>query len=329
MTLNLPWLVPLQTQLSEQLMLGRLHHALLIEAASGHGKRQFVQALAAGLLCEQSGVNSSGKLSVKACGHCKACHLFKSGAHPDFFVANDPDAKSIGVDLIRQLVNKSQTKSQLSGAKVFIIPDCHKMTEAAANALLKTLEEPGENTYLLLTTEQKTRLLPTILSRCQQYFIESPSYQSLQSWLDEQGVNKVDFETIFKQVHQAPLTALDLVKSDYLIKQKAFLANFKRLITQQVTASQFIASINGGVNDKFNDQDANLYLDWLNYAIAQWLKAKFERKSETPDAATKRLVLTELDLLINKSRQQMLQSGMNKKLIFQRLMIHISQKLAL
>lgn len=308
---NFPWLSTLQQTLSEQFAQQRLHHALLIEAGRGLGKREFVLNLAAGLLCETTG--------VIACGQCKSCQLFASGSHPDLFIAEEPEAKSIGVDLIRQVVSKSQTKSQLGRAKIFIIPDCEKMTEGSANALLKTLEEPGQDTYLLLTTESESRLLPTILSRCQKYKVAPPKLLDIQNWITEQGIDFTDYSDVFELVEQAPLIALELVKTDFLTQHKRFLADFKLLITGKKSAFEF--SLN------FDDKHYERQLDWMVNAFNQWLKAKLKQEMADANQAAKRLLLSDLTLLITTSRKQMLQSGANKKLIYQSLCLSLEQKL--
>lgn len=307
MTVKYPWLTGLHTQLSQQYQTNQLHHALLINAAVGMGKRQFAMDFAAGLLCD--------KKTGQACGQCKSCLLLETQAHPDFFIAEDPAAKSIGVDLIRQVVSRAQQKSQQGGALVFYIPDCDKMTEASANALLKTLEEPGQDKYLILTTASINRLLPTILSRCQQYVLRPPQLSELTSWLAEQNVDLARFETIYQQMNGSPLIALDYAKSDYLDKQKAFLAEFKQLITGQISAFQF--------SQIFDEKAYNQQLDWLNQAISKWLAAKLQSNSSDPKQAVKRLLISDLNLQLAHARAQMLQSGMNKKTIFQRLCFNL------
>lgn len=302
-----PWLTHLKQQLEQQYQANQLHHALLINAADGMGKRDFALNLAAGLLCNQK--------TGQACGQCKSCLLLETQAHPDFFIAEDNSAKSIGVDLIRQVVTRSQQKSQLGGALVFYIPDCDKMTEASANALLKTLEEPGQDKYLILTTASINRLLPTILSRCQQYVIRPPQLQDLTDWLAKQDVDVEVFSTIYQQMNGSPLIALEHAKTDYLDKQSTFLAEFKKLITGQISAFQF--------SQLFDENSYNQQLDWINQAILKWLAVKLKTNSSEPTEAVKRLLISDLNQQLTHARSQMLQSGMNKKIIFQRLCFNL------
>ncbi len=309
--MDIPWLEPLKQQLSNQYQQNNLHHALLISGAKGMGKHQFAIELAQGLLCDsQSGI---------ACGQCKSCLLHTTHAHPDFFIAQDPDAKSIGVDLIRKVVSKAQQKSQLGGASVFYIPDCDKMTDASANALLKTLEEPGQNKYLILTTQASNRLLATILSRCQQYQIRPPKLANLTAWVDAQGVDKNVFETIYQQVNGSPLIALEHAKSDYLVEHKAFLAEFKLLITGKTSAFEF--------SQQFDEANAGQQLDWLSQAVLKWLNAKLANPAKSPQQALKGLIISDILSLIAKTKAQMLQSGINKKMLYQSLCFKVVDKL--
>ena len=99
------------------------------------------------------------------------------------------EKSQIGVDAIRQTISKVSQTAQLSGNKVVIISQVELMSESASNALLKTLEEPTANTYLLMTSNESQRLLPTILSRCEKRNIALPSFEQSCDWLSAQGVS--------------------------------------------------------------------------------------------------------------------------------------------
>ena len=103
--------------------------------------------------------------NLVACGNCKSCLLNQAGTHPDKRVVK-VDGQTIGVDEIRDITDFINHSAAQNGNKVVVLEQCHKMTTAAANALLKTLEEPSLRRYLLLTCEQIAQLPATILSRC-------------------------------------------------------------------------------------------------------------------------------------------------------------------
>ena len=105
------------------------------------------------------------------CGHCHACHLMAAQSHPDFHVLVSQEGKDIGVDQVRAINEVVSQHAQQNGNKLVYIQDAERLTEAAANALLKTLEEPRPNTYFLLQTEPSSSLLATIYSRCQVWIL--------------------------------------------------------------------------------------------------------------------------------------------------------------
>lgn len=199
----LPWLTSVQLQLGQLARNGQLHHALLFTGPQGVGKHQVAQRLAKQLLCLQPFVDG-------ACGYCKSCLLVDAGHHPDLLALHSDS--SIGVDAVRELSQFMQGTPQQGGARVVLLPHAHKMTEAAANALLKTLEEPGRDSFLLLQTAHEQQLLPTILSRCQRWLIAPVNDQAALHWLAEQCRKPVP-AYLLAYCAGAPLRALQLLES--------------------------------------------------------------------------------------------------------------------
>lgn len=200
---TLPWLVPLQQQLGQLATQHQLHHALLFTGPQGVGKYHLAQHLAKQLLCLQPFAES-------ACGYCKSCLLVAAGHHPDLLELKSEH--SIGVDAVRELSQFMQGTPQQGGARVVLLPQAHKMTEAAANALLKTLEEPGRDSFLLLQTAYEQQLLPTILSRCQRWLVAPVNDQLALQWLVTQTHQAVPL-FLMPYCSGAPLRALDLLES--------------------------------------------------------------------------------------------------------------------
>ncbi|MDI7926942.1 DNA polymerase III subunit delta', partial [Salmonella enterica subsp. enterica serovar Kentucky] len=136
-----PWLRPAYEKLVESYQAGRGHHALLIQALPGMGDEALCYALSRYLLCQQPEGH-------KSCGHCRGCQLMQAGTHPDYYTLTpDKGKSSLGVDAVREVSEKLYEHSRLGGAKVVWIADAALLTDAAANALLKTLEEPPEQTW--------------------------------------------------------------------------------------------------------------------------------------------------------------------------------------
>lgn len=154
-----------------------LAHAYIIEGKDNVKRRQQAELLGKILLC-QSLSQDSDLAQSEPCGSCHSCHLFEANSHPDFLIS-DPEQNSIGVDEIRNTSLFLTKMSQLSGAQVVILDKANSMTESASNALLKTLEEPTNKSFLLLLVDNKSQLMPTILSRCQFINVEQPNKQQL------------------------------------------------------------------------------------------------------------------------------------------------------
>lgn len=149
----------------------RLPHALLLMGAESSGKRQFAEQWAEQMLCMQG----------NGCGICHACHLMKAQSHPDFIlVTPEVSQHTIKVDSIRAMIETVHTTSLQGKGRVVVIDPANAMNSAAANALLKTLEEPPPETLLMLISGPGQPLPKTVLSRCQKMVL-SHSSQSLPS----------------------------------------------------------------------------------------------------------------------------------------------------
>lgn len=133
-------------------------HAYIFQGDVGVGKETMTKTFIAGLLCQGEG--------KKPCKECVPCHQIESGNHPDVVWVKRERA-SLGVEEIReQLCNTMEIKPFSSEYKIYVVPEAEKMTEAAQNALLKTIEEPPEYGIVILLTSNISELLPTIQSRC-------------------------------------------------------------------------------------------------------------------------------------------------------------------
>lgn len=182
------WNLSLWTNVLERRRRGAMPHALLLAGPAGLGKRAFAAALAALLLCEKPG--------EAACGRCRGCLLVAAGSHPDRVEVSlelRDDGKTlrteITVDQIRALSQRLALTAQFGGHQVALIDPADLMNAAAANALLKTLEEPGAGTVMLLIADQLSRLPATIRSRCQRLDFGLPTAADAMAWLKAQGVD--------------------------------------------------------------------------------------------------------------------------------------------
>lgn len=283
-----PWFMPLHQKLMRSAAAQSLHHALLINAKPGMGKHEFVHTLANDLLCHSP-------VDLQACGQCQSCLLNKAHTHPDrYVIASD---KQISVNEIREALAKLQEHAQLSQRKILIIEHADSMTEAAANALLKTLEEPTENTYLLLTVSNIQRLLPTILSRCEKNNVAAPSASDISGWLQDTHQQNVA-EDMMRAYEYAPLNIaaalLDNPETNYL-SFKQDLGAIKKKQMHSVAFSQ-----------KWHSQA---------YQCLGWLQLMLQSKClNVPDDAT-RLHYLNVSKFVRAEMQRVHHQGTNKRLV--------------
>lgn len=185
-------------------------HALLIVGPRGVGKRTLALNFAKALLCE------SPRADGLACDACPSCGYANAGQHPDLRlvepIERDEDEVKvldhIPIGHVRSLTEWTQVTSHRGRAKVAVIVPAELLNVAAANALLKTLEEPPRDTYLLLVAHQPGRMPATLRSRCRRYVAPLPDAELARRWLATQGVAEPD--AVLAQAGGAPIAALSL-----------------------------------------------------------------------------------------------------------------------
>lgn len=218
-----PWLdTPWQRLLATR---SRPAQALLLAGPRGVGKRALAQAWARALLCEAPLPDGA------ACGRCPACHWFDTGGHPDFRLLTLQEktskegetrmATAIDVEQARETVDFVRLSTYRAGFRVVLVAPADSLNLAAANALLKVLEEPPLNTLFVLVSDQPRRLLPTIRSRCTRLDIGLPASDLAMQWLDRQQVDQA--ATLLALSGGAPLDALNWVEGTELDERRSLL----------------------------------------------------------------------------------------------------------
>lgn len=292
-----PWQQTLAQTLTQRIVQGGLHHGLILAGKADVGKGDFARFLSQFLLCQ-----NPNQPQLSSCGTCQSCQLFKAESHPDLiWLTSD---KQIGVDAVREACNQLGAKSHLRGAKVLVIVAADTMTVAAANALLKTLEEPTERTYLLLLTEQLGKLLPTVKSRCEQHGVSVGQPSETQHWLQslEGKPEHIDPE-LLRLYWQRPLFLQALLEDP-----------------EQFSATQLHQQLQDFLQFKLDklslaqlwQEHADIVLDWLQHGLHKQLAA-------TEDA-TQQDKLWLLQQQLVQSRQALQQTGVNKTLVFAELL---------
>lgn len=210
-----PWQLQRYRRAAAALDAGRLAHGLLFVGAAGLGKRAVADALAARLLCQSPEAGM-------ACDRCRPCVLRLAGSHPDlrritFELRDDGKPRTeIVVDQVRALAEALSMTPQLGGPSVAVIDPADAMNASAANALLKTLEEPQPGRYLLLVGDRTTRLPATIRSRCQRVEFGAPQRAEALQWLAGQGSDESDAAQALALADGNPGLARTLLDEDCL-----------------------------------------------------------------------------------------------------------------
>ncbi len=218
-----PWLKPVWDNLKAGLDSERIPGALLLQSEPGLAVEQLVECFSHALLCQN--------YRSEACGFCHSCQLAQSHSHPDLhWIKPEKEGKSITVDQIRACNRLAHESSQLNGYRVFIIEPADMMNESASNALLKTLEEPGEKCLFLLVTHNQEHLLPTIRSRCQQWLVTPPSVEQAMHWLNAQGATGIPSYAL-KLNMGSPVKTLEAINSGELEEYSTFERDFIEVIS--------------------------------------------------------------------------------------------------
>lgn len=263
----------------------KLHHGLLFIGSRGTGKSEILQQMARNLLC----VNKS------ACGQCQSCTLYAAGNHPDLILT--PYEKTIGVDVIREGISRLNQTSHLGLDKILIIENAHKMTVAASNALLKTLEEPTRKTYILMSATSANELLPTILSRCEKQLVQITDKAIVEQWLQAQGTPS---DTLLLALYWSrPLLINAILKDEALLECFDWLKNLQKINSSGAMPNKLL-------------EEHHLLLDWMAYKLNE------VKRSEISDELSLKVFAMHNELLSASKTLNM--QGVNKTLIIEKML---------
>jgi len=218
---NCFWHAPVWRRLEAYLSQDRLPHALLFQGPAGIGKRRLALTLARRILCEDG----------RACGRCPACRLLAGGNHPDLLTLAPEPGRPLTVDRIRELIEALTLTPQYGRGRVVVLEAADRMNPAAANAFLKTLEEPAPDTVILLLCEQVSRLPATIVSRCQRLPLIPPPRDEAERWLVSQGVSPLQAGLALALTGGAPLAAKAWLEGDEPERRRRFLKTLDALLS--------------------------------------------------------------------------------------------------
>ncbi|WP_023603836.1 DNA polymerase III subunit delta' [Aliivibrio logei] len=253
-----PWQKEVWSQWQQLIENDRLPHAILCAMPDGVGRDRLAQYFADTLVCLTQG--------TEPCGFCHSCGLLESGNHPDLhWIRPEVEGKSISVDQIRQCNQWALESSQFNAKRVIIIDPAEKMTESAANALLKTLEAPPKNCHFVLLASSPHKLLPTVRSRCQVWHQPSIPAPIIRDWLMETEQLDVTQQSIIINAY-SPLLVRGYYQEKKVSLHKQLLAEFT------VYADSYFSNISGilPLLVKLGDEG----LCWLSYLLSDIQKVQ-------------------------------------------------------
>ena len=246
-------------------------HAYLVVSEDAEEASVFARQLAMQQLCHdpQDGM---------ACGHCQSCKAFLQGTHGDLLSLQVLEGKTaIGIDQVREATHFLQQTALYGAAKLLLVRDADQMTLAAANSLLKTLEEPPGNALVLLSSAEAWLLPPTIRSRCQLLRLPRVEKDQAIEWLrSEIQVTNADAEHLLNMAQGRAVAARVMADSESLASKEALTASFPKVGQQQggppaawsgvevsVLLSELLAWVEGQVRQIDTDRFSHRAQSWL------------------------------------------------------------------
>jgi DNA polymerase-3 subunit delta' len=209
--------------LRRALATGKLSHAYLFYGIDGSGMKDAALALVEAIFCN----------GTDGCGECPSCRKVAGLRHPDLHHVQ-PDGAFIKIDQIRELQKELSYRPFEAPKKACIIEDADKMNISAANAFLKTLEEPSGDAILILMTTHVDAVLPTILSRCQQLRFPSLPTETIASQLREQGADEDSARIAAALAGGSIERAQEIVAGDWLQTRKSLLEKITALSPEEI-----------------------------------------------------------------------------------------------
>ncbi len=264
-----PWHKPLLTHIEKQLSMGRLPHALLFRHRYGFFDEFLGQEIAKRLLCDKQNGQDD----------CKHCHLVDERNHPNILLLDVINEK-VGIDDVREIEQQMWQTSIFDKPKIAYISGIDLLSIAAQNALLKTLEEPPKNAFFILSVENISRVLPTIMSRVQRLHHSKTDQQELLIWLQnkigDDAPTEVAIAKIAKLTNNAPQPTLALLSTpDEVEKIEYEKKQFSLFLSGKISTKILLANL--------NKDNADEILRRFCHYTERVIRFLFEKSSATTD----------------------------------------------
>ncbi len=267
-----PWQEDLWQQFVRYLNHKRLAHAILVSGPPGIGKREFCLTYIQRMNC------TAPNGQPYPCGACKGCHLTRAGTHPDVRLTHAGEGErssrieQIRVDDIREINRFISLSRQQGRYKVVCINQADRMNINAANALLKTLEEPPSGSVLFLISHRADSLPATIRSRCQTWKFNTPDPQLALKWLQEKADHPA-WGSLLAVSGGRPLLAWELHSSGLGKVRTAFYEHMNRFVQGQEAVT--------GISASLQNEDPERVAGWLQAWCGDLIRFHFEKDPDT------------------------------------------------
>jgi len=279
-----PWHKQSWQRINQARQSDHLAHAILISGQEHTGKSDFANRLVKSLLCEASQFKNNELTQTPQidachqcpCNKCRGCKTFEADSNPDYLhIKLLEDKQQISIDQIRAMNAFLNLSRSFKAYQVVLISEAERMNQNAANSLLKSLEEPADNSVIILLTSQLSAMLPTIKSRCQMMHLPMPDKQQSIDWLQSKTGKLSEFKEELEISHNRPLAALKV--DDELIQNREMLLEDIVNIIQEKSAITEIAK-------KWQKHDREVLIDWQIGWLYQLLK--MPPKTDSNDSRT-------------------------------------------
>lgn len=264
-----PWQRSLWSTLTQRFP--SIGHGLLFYGKAGCGKHSFVEQFVAWVLCLD-------KQAQSACGQCSSCIWLKSDTHPNYvYISTDEDNKKhnakIKIEKIRELLPFVQ--QTVDGWRVIVVDPAEALNIASSNALLKTLEEPGERVLIILMADHFLKLPATIRSRMQHFALDRVDHQIARDYLLHQipVEQQQHIDLLLGLANQMPLKAVELLNSTWFHQRQSFVSDWQKLALNKNMPMLLATKWNKELNIiDFLQMFEYLLVDILALKMQQWVK---------------------------------------------------------
>lgn len=250
-----PWLLTAYHEIISRHKLNKAHHSLIINSYANIGDKILIYNIISWLICKKKNFS---------CQQCHDCKLFQSKNHPDIYLF---DLYSINIDEIRNMISNIYNFSKRGGKKIIYI-NADNLTDYAAHALLKIIEEPPNNSWFIIKTYNIKKILPTIRSRCIIYNLKIPNIEISLLWLQKKLNNSVPKKVClsFLRINKySPLLALHMINNQLDLRIEIL--------------KNFVSSIKKNIFDLFvilNHDDVIIRIEWICSFLADVIKNKYK-----------------------------------------------------